>query len=97
MEKKKIGRKDVEYLGNLARIFLTEEEKVRMEKDLASILEYVSQLEKVSTEKVEPCYHVQALTNVFREDKVEQSLPGEEALRNAPERSGNFFKVPKII
>jgi len=97
VEKKKIGKADVEYLGNLARIFLTEEEKIRLVQDLTSILDYVSHLEKVNTEKVEPCYHVLPLTNVFREDKVEPSLPVEEALRNAPERSGDFFKVPKII
>ena len=97
MDKKVIDKKDVEYLGNLARIFLTEDEKENLCADLEKILKYVSQLEKVDTENVEPTYHVLPVKNAFRKDEVRQSFPKEEILKNAPDRKGDFFKVPKII
>ncbi len=97
MDRKVIDKKEVEYLGNLARIFLTEDEKENLCADLEKILGYVSQLEKVDTEKVEPTYHVLPVKNAFRKDEVKQSFPKEEILKNAPGRKGDFFKVPKII
>jgi len=97
MDKKVIDKKIVGYLGNLSRISLTEDEKEKLCADLEKILGYVSQLEKVDTEKVEPTYHVLPVKNAFRKDKVKQSSSKEEILKNAPERKGDFFKVPKII
>ncbi|MCD6423278.1 MAG: Asp-tRNA(Asn)/Glu-tRNA(Gln) amidotransferase subunit GatC [Elusimicrobia bacterium] len=97
MDKKVIDKKDVEYLGNLARISLSEDEKEKLYADLEKILGYVSQLEKVDTENVEPTYHVLPVKNVFRKDKVKESFSKEEILKNATERKGDFFKVPKII
>ena len=97
MEKKIIKREDVEYLGKLARIELSEEEKKKLENDLEKILEYISKLNEVNTENVPPTYHVLPIKNVFREDKVKESFPREELLKNAPDRTEEFFKVPKII
>ncbi|MCD6407834.1 Asp-tRNA(Asn)/Glu-tRNA(Gln) amidotransferase subunit GatC, partial [bacterium] len=90
-------REDVEYLGKLARIELSEEEKEKLENDLEKILEYISKLNEVNTENVPPTYHVLPVKNVFREDKVKESFPREELLKNAPDRTEEFFKVPKII
>lgn len=97
MEKKAIKREDVEYLSKLIRVELTEEEKIKFEKELEKILEYVSQLNQLNTENVEPLYHVLPLKNVFREDIPEDSSLKEEILKNAPEREKDFFKVPRII
>lgn len=99
METKKgaITRQDVEYLGNLARISLNEEEKAQFEKELEKIIYYVSQLSKVPTDKVSPTWHVLPVTNVFRNDEVKNDTGAEEILGNAPERDDKFFKVPKII
>jgi len=87
----------VAHEADLARIRLSEEERRRMEKDLDHILDYISQLNEVPVEGVEPTYHVLPLANVFRDDRIEPSLPVEEALKNAPDRSGTFFRVPKIL
>lgn len=97
MEKKIIKREDVEYLGKLARIELSEEEKKKLENDLEKILEYISKLNKVNTENVSPTYHVLPVKNVFRKDKVKESFSREELLKNAPDKTEEFFKVPKII
>lgn len=88
---------DVGYLGNLAKLGLTEEEKVRFAKEFEKIIYYVSQLSEVSTEKISPVWHVLPVTNVFRKDEVKKSADRDDLLKNAPERTDGFFKVPKII
>jgi len=95
MEKRNTTR--VEYLSRLARIALTQEEAASLEKDLERILEYVSQLQEIDTEGVEPTYHVLPMVNIWRQDKVETSLTVEDALKNAPEKKENFFQVPRVI
>ncbi|MCM8772536.1 MAG: Asp-tRNA(Asn)/Glu-tRNA(Gln) amidotransferase subunit GatC [Candidatus Omnitrophica bacterium] len=92
-----IKKEDVEYLGRLARIELTEEEKKKFEKELGKILEYISKLNEVNTENIEPTYHVLPLKNVFRDDIPESSTSKEEILKNAPDKDDDFFKVPRII
>lgn len=94
---KKIEKEDVEYLGNLSRIALGEKEKEKLRMDLEKIISYVSQLEKVNTDDVEPTYHVLPVKNVFRKDKRERRFSREDILKNAPEQKDGLFKVPKII
>ena len=93
----KITVKDVQYVANLARLELTDEELENLTKQLDGILTYMNKLNELDTEGIEPLSHVLPLKNVYREDKVTSSLPVEEALKNAPSREGGFFKVPKVI
>ncbi|MBI2447129.1 MAG: Asp-tRNA(Asn)/Glu-tRNA(Gln) amidotransferase subunit GatC [Candidatus Omnitrophica bacterium] len=93
----KITVKDVQYVANLARLELTDEELGNLTKQLDGILTYMNKLNELDTEGIEPLSHVLPLKNVYREDKVTSSLPVEEALKNAPGREGGFFKVPKVI
>jgi len=88
---------DVEHIAKLARLRLTEEEKHRFQKELGKIIEYFDQLKKLDTDGVPPTTHVVPLENVLREDKVTTTLPVEEALANAPDRKGNYFRVPKVV
>ena len=92
-----ISVKDVEYLAHLARIQLSPEEVRRFAGELTEILGHVEKLKRLDTEGVPPTSHVLSLSNVFREDKVKPSLPTDEALANAPDKEGPFFRVPKII
>ena len=89
--------KDVEYTAKLARIDLSAEEKELFAQQLDMILEYINKLNEVDTSGVEPTTHVLPLKNVYREDKVQDSLPIDKALQNAPEKEGAFFKVPQVI
>ena len=93
----RIPIKEVEHIAKLARIRLTEEEKEKYSFQLGKILEYVQQLNELDLEVVPPTSHVVPLKNVFREDVVRESLPQEEALRNAPQKEGGYFKVPKVL
>jgi aspartyl-tRNA(Asn)/glutamyl-tRNA(Gln) amidotransferase subunit C len=88
---------EVEHVAHLARLEFDQEEKERFAKELNDILEFVAQLEEVDTSGVEPAYHALELKNVFRQDRVEPSLPRQEALKNAPEAEEGAFVVPRII
>ena len=93
----KITKEQVEHVAKLARLAITEEEKAIFSEQLSSILTYVEQLNRLDTSKVEPTSHVISMQNVFREDRVKDSLPREEVLAGAPEASEEFFRVPRII
>ncbi|RPH37559.1 Asp-tRNA(Asn)/Glu-tRNA(Gln) amidotransferase subunit GatC [bacterium] len=88
---------DVEHVAALARLSFTEEEKQKLTAQLNEILRYMEQLNTLDTSNVEPLSHVIELQNVFREDALRPSLPREEALKNAPAHTEEFFKVPKVI
>lgn len=85
------------HIALLARLNLSQEEKDLFSRQLGSIIEYIKKLNELDTSNVEPTAHVLPLHNVFREDKVQPSLPREMALQNAPERNEQFYRVPKII
>ncbi len=96
--------KDVSYVADLAQLELTEDERVRMLKDLNAILGHIDTLNELDTSNVEPMAQVASEGNVtegsaqtLRADELRPSLPREEALRNAPVTDGIFFKVPKVI
>ena len=88
---------DVEYVAALARLSFSEEEKQKLTSQLNEILHYMEQLNTLDTDSVEPLSHVIELQNVFRQDELRPSLPREEALKNAPSHTEEFFKVPKVI
>ena len=97
MTEPKISLKDVEHVARLARLELSDADKERMRRELDSILSYIDKLRAVDTKGVEPTSHAVPLTNVMREDVTRPSFPQFDMLANAPERSGDFFRVPKII
>jgi aspartyl-tRNA(Asn)/glutamyl-tRNA(Gln) amidotransferase subunit C len=109
----KVTEKDVSYVADLANLDLTDQERAGMLRDLNSILEYVDRLNELDTSGVQPMAQVSDRYGVdeskrgserflyaMREDIVEglrKSLPHEEALANAPDADGEFFRVPKVI
>ena len=92
--KKKI---DVEYVATLARIRLTEDERKEFQGQLEDIVAYVEKMSELDVSGVEPTAHGIPVENVFREDEVKGSLPGEQVLANAPSERDGHFQVPKII
>ena len=100
----KISQKDVQYVAELANLDLSNAERVRMEKDLNAILEYIDQLSMVDTSNVEPMAHVAQIAmlseehgGALRPDEKRESLPHNTALATAPQSDGTFFRVPKVI
>jgi len=93
----KISKETVEYVANLARLSLTDEQKIKMIDDLDKILEHVDKLNKLDTSGVEPTAHILPIKNVFREDVIQPSYDREVILKNAPMKEDGCFKVPKIV
>jgi aspartyl-tRNA(Asn)/glutamyl-tRNA(Gln) amidotransferase subunit C len=84
-------------LENLARLDLSAAERTKMQGSLTNILTMVEQLNRLDTEGVEPLVYINEDVNVWREDEVKHQLDRKDALRNAPDSDGSFFKVPKVI
>ncbi|MHC4345330.1 MAG: Asp-tRNA(Asn)/Glu-tRNA(Gln) amidotransferase subunit GatC [Planctomycetota bacterium] len=94
---KKIEAEQVRKVAKLSRLELTEAEVEEFSGQLSAILEYMEKMNELDTSNVEPLAHCLPVSNVFREDVVRKSLGTEKALANAPDRDGDFFKVPKIL
>lgn len=93
----KITQEDVKHIARLSRLYLSDEETSTFGGQLNSIIEYVEQLNGLDTSSVEPTSHVIPLNNVMRDDIPKPSLPLKEALKNAPDATEKFYRVPKII
>jgi aspartyl-tRNA(Asn)/glutamyl-tRNA(Gln) amidotransferase subunit C len=92
-----IDRETVEHVARLTRLALSEAELERMREELNSILAHLDTLKALDTEGVEPTSHAVDLVNVMREDEADACFPQDAMLANAPDRSGEFFRVPRII
>jgi len=92
-----ISREDVAHVARLARLALTEAELETMREQLNAILGHIDALKAVDTTGVEPTSHAVPQFNVMREDEPRPCSSVEEMLANAPDRAGDFFRVPRII
>src|SRR5262245_11468013 len=102
----KITEKDVAYVADLANLELTSQERERMVRDLNSILDYIDRLNELDTSGIPAMAQTVAASNVnskaakeavLREDELVPCLPRKDALANAPDSDGAFFRVPKVI
>ncbi len=93
----KIDDQMIDKISGLAYLEFGEEEKEKIRQDLEQILTFVEKLRELDTENVEPLVYLSDKTDVLREDRMIPTISIEEALLNAPEKSGRFFKVPKVI
>jgi aspartyl-tRNA(Asn)/glutamyl-tRNA(Gln) amidotransferase subunit C len=88
---------DVNYVAQLARLQISEEEEKMFQSQLAQILAHVQQLSSLNLDGIEPTAHAAPQWNVFRPDEVGASLPVEEALKNAPQAMNDLFRVTKVV
>ena len=93
----KIDAAKVRNVAKLSRLDLSECEVESLSGELSAILEYIEKLNELDTESVEPLAHCLPIHNVLRADEVTESLSNEQALANAPQRAGEYFKVPKVL
>lgn len=92
-----ISDETIEYVGILAKLELSDEEKEQAKKDMANMLDYIDTLNELDTSGVEPMSHVFPVNNVFREDVVTNGDDREKILANAPEAKEGAFVVPKTF
>jgi aspartyl-tRNA(Asn)/glutamyl-tRNA(Gln) amidotransferase subunit C len=87
----------VDKIANLAKLSFTEKEKKETREDLEKMIGFVDQLNSLDMSGIEPLLHMSLEINVLRDDEVNGSVNREEALKNAPQKAGSFFTVPKVI
>lgn len=92
-----ISDETMEYVGILAKLELTEEERKAAAKDMAQMLDYFDKMSEQDTTGVEPMSHVFPLHNVLREDVVTSGDCMEAMLKNAPKQKDGMFVVPKTV
>lgn len=93
----KISDDTIEYVGILAKLELTEQEKEDAKADMEKMLDYIDTLNELDTEGTKPMSHVFPVNNVFREDIVTNGDGSADTLANAPLKKDDSFKVPKTI
>lgn len=92
-----ISDETIEYVGILAKLELSEEEKEQAKKDMGEMLDYIDMLNELDTSAVEPMSHVFPISNVFREDVVTNGDDRENMLKNAPAEKDGSYQVPKTV
>ena len=92
-----ISDETIEYVGILAKLELSDEDKENAKKDMASMLDYIDKLGELDTEGIEPMSHIFPVQNVMREDVVTNGDGSDDTLKNEPESNGEAFIVPKTV
>jgi aspartyl-tRNA(Asn)/glutamyl-tRNA(Gln) amidotransferase subunit C len=91
-----VDEKLVKEIASLARLDLSQEETKTFVSQFKDILDYVSILNEVDTENVPPAYAASANKSVIREDRIEESIPTEDFLANAPEAKDDYVIIPRV-
>ncbi|MBW3098925.1 Asp-tRNA(Asn)/Glu-tRNA(Gln) amidotransferase subunit GatC [Pseudohoeflea coraliihabitans] len=92
-----VDQTTVKRVARLARITVTDEDAARMEGELNTILGFVEQLSEVDVDGVEPMTSVMPMTIKMRRDQVTDGAKADDIVANAPETTGSFFLVPKVV
>ncbi len=94
---KKINEELIDQLAHLARLEFSPEEKEKILGDLNRILDYIDKLNELNTDNVEPLIYLTPNKDILREDIVIENMKKEDALKNAPKKDSDYFRVPKVI
>jgi aspartyl-tRNA(Asn)/glutamyl-tRNA(Gln) amidotransferase subunit C len=92
-----ITRQLLDKIAHLARLEVKEEEAQKIMQDMSAIVTWMEQLNEVDTTGVEPLTSMSHEVNAFREDRVTNQLSNTDALKNAPDKTESYFKVPKVL
>lgn len=92
-----VSDETIEYVGILAKLELTGEEKEQAKRDMGRMLDYIDKLKELDTSEAEPMSHVFPIQNVFREDRVTNGDDRERILQNAPVQKKGMFVAPKTF
>ncbi len=92
-----ITRDDIKKIADLAMLSLKEDDIDKFTEQFREILDYMKEIDELDLNNQQAAFHITEMNNVFREDKVKNSLDNETATSNAPESSEGFFNVPRVI
>ena len=92
-----VDDKLIAHLSRLAKLKFDKESSEKMKSDLKTILGFVDRLSEVDTEGIEPLVYMSEEVNVLRSDEIAYEVSQENALKNAPQKDSDYFKVPIIL
>jgi aspartyl-tRNA(Asn)/glutamyl-tRNA(Gln) amidotransferase subunit C len=93
----KIDTETVDKIAHLARLEFENESKAQIINDMNNMLSFIEKLNELDTTNVSPLIYMSNEVNVLREDDVRHDISQQEALKNAPKKDSDYFKVPKVI
>lgn len=93
----KLDKATVEKLAHLARLEFSDAEKEEMLSDLNKMMAFVDKINELDLEGVEPLIYLTDEENVMRKDEVKGQVSKDEALKNAPDKDTDYFRVPKVM
>ena len=93
----KVDKKLVDKVAGLAKLDFDETSKEKMVSDMNKIISFIDKLEELNTESIDPLVYMSVETNVLRTDEVGEHSTKENALKNAPQKDSDYFKVPKVL
>ncbi len=88
---------DVKKVAQLARLHISPAEETMYQNQLSAIFKYFEEVSNINTDGIEPLVTPTEIEQVWREDKVVAVMTAEQSLANAPEKSGNLFRVPPVV
>ncbi|QDU33467.1 Aspartyl/glutamyl-tRNA(Asn/Gln) amidotransferase subunit C [Poriferisphaera corsica] len=97
MSEQKITEEDVRHVAKLSRLRLNDDEIHHFTEQLEAVLGYISKLNELDVEGVEPMAHAMDMSNVLREDIEVDGISTKDALKNAPASDDAYFEVPKVL
>ena len=92
-----VNNKLIEDLSRLAKLSFDEKSAEKMKEDLEKIIGFVNKLSEIDTEGIEPLIYLSDEVNTLREDEIAHEVSQEDALKNAPQKDSDYFKVPTVL
>ena len=97
MKKIKVTQDLIDNLSELSKLNFDQKQNQQIKFDLEKMLEFVNTISQINTDNVEPLVYVNEETKLLRKDEVKDSLSQTDALKNAPEKDSDYFKVPVVL
>ena len=92
-----VNNKLIQDIAKLSKLKFDDSAEEKMKADLEKMLAFVNKLNEIDTEGIDPLIYMSEEVNVLREDKVSEKISQEDALKNAPEKDSDYFKVPTVL
>ena len=87
----------IDHLSNLAKLKFEDSQKEGIKQDLTKMIAFVDKIEELDTENVEPLIHINQEVNILREDEVKETITQLQALKNAPSKDSDYFKISTVL
>jgi len=92
-----VNNKLIQDIAKLSKLKFDDSAEEKMKVDLEKMIDFVDKLNEIDTEGVDPLIYMSEEVNVLREDKVTEATSQEDALKNAPEKDSDYFKIPTVL